>query len=319
VSSAADEADIIDRIYEAAAFGDLWPTVMEEVSEAVDAHAACMLVRTADAWTGLAPSPSIDEAVRAYAETDIPLRTSTTARLIGANRPGFVTDEDLFSPEEYQADPYIAEWAMPQGLYHGAASAIHVPTGDFAVVQIHRRLGAPPFDPDTVALLDALRPHLARSAALAARWRLERLRVAVEAMDLLGLPAAVLNASGRVLLANSLLENRKDLVTWRPGDRLALHQKAGNDLLQQAVSELADASAAARHRHPPVPERWAGRRPPDTPARGCPRPVWRRPGAPDHHRAGRAGLAKRRHPSGPVRPHGRRGAGGGRRIGRPND
>src|SRR5215813_10032384 len=53
-----------------------------------------------------------------------------------------------------------------------------------------------PVLPEVTARLDPLRPHLVRAALLAARFGLRRARATVEALNLIGLPAAVLADRG---------------------------------------------------------------------------------------------------------------------------
>ena len=57
---------------------------------------------------------------------------------------------------------------------------------------------------ETVAIerLDALRPHIARSAFMAARLQLERARAASATLAALGLPALVLDDKGKVAHAH---------------------------------------------------------------------------------------------------------------------
>ena len=73
-----------------------------------------------------------------------------------------------------------------------------------------------------VQQLDALRPHLARSALLSARLQLERARVASETLALIGLPALVFDNQGKVLAANHLIEALTDHIRWRAQDRVSL-------------------------------------------------------------------------------------------------
>ncbi|WP_096700508.1 helix-turn-helix transcriptional regulator [Magnetospirillum sp. 15-1] len=145
---------------------------------------------------------------------------------------------DLFTDEEFLADPMMTEWGGPAGLHHGAATAIRVPCGDFVVVQVQRREGMPGLDDTDVARLDAFRPHLARAGLLAVRWRMERLRAAAEALALVGLPAAVLDAGGRVLAANALIEALSSHMVWLAQDRVAFIDPAATKLLRQATAEL---------------------------------------------------------------------------------
>lgn len=138
------------------------------------------------------------------------------------------------------ADPMMSEWASPNGLGYGAVTAIQVPTGDFVVVQVQRRKGLPAYTRADLAKLDVFRPHLARAGLLAARWRLERLRAAAEALALVGLPAAVLDANGRVLAANTLIEELDSHIVWLPKDQLAFASPAATKLLRQSIKYIHD-------------------------------------------------------------------------------
>ncbi|CAJ0860395.1 hypothetical protein AMST5_01320 [freshwater sediment metagenome] len=135
------------------------------------------------------------------------------------------------------ADPFMTEWCGPLGLYHCTATAITVPNRDLIVVQLNRSAGKPRFDRRDIARLDVYRPHLARAGMLAARWRLERLRAAAEALAIIGLPAAVLDASGKVLAANSLMEGLNSHCVWIPNDRVSLIDPNAATMLQRAITE----------------------------------------------------------------------------------
>jgi DNA-binding CsgD family transcriptional regulator len=159
---------------------------------------------------------------------------------MGIGRAGFVADHELFGDDEFLADPLMTHWGDPVGLHRTAATAIRMPTGDFVVVHVQRRKGLPKLDEGDLARLNAFRPHLARAGMLAARWRMQRLQAAAEALALVGLPAAVLDFNGRVLAANDLLEDKSSWLAWLPGDRLALLDLPANNLLTRALTELRD-------------------------------------------------------------------------------
>jgi DNA-binding CsgD family transcriptional regulator len=241
-----DFETLVDRIYEASADAELWSDVMQDVAGAVDAAGGIILTRRSDSWLGWRYSPAMAPGAEAYMR-DGALRSRSTSRLLGLERSGFgfIREEDVFSDEEYRADPVMTDWGAPAGLYHAAVTAIRVPTDDMVVIQINRRAGRPQFGRDEIATLDALRPHLARAGLLAARWRLERLRAAAEALAMIGLPAAVVGADGRLLAANSLLEEQRRHLVFLPGDRVALVDRAADALLRRAVAEIRDPAACS--------------------------------------------------------------------------
>jgi DNA-binding CsgD family transcriptional regulator len=231
---------LVDLIYEAATDPDLWPALLSGIGRTVGAMGGMLITRPHDQWQwiGYQISPSLASGFDELMRSDTARRTAATTRLLAANRCGFVPDYELFTEEEYAVDPLITEWAMPNHAYHGAATAIQVPNGDLALIQIMRRAGEPGFNRKEVACLDAFRPHLARSALLAVRWRLERLRAAAEALALIGLPAAVLNLGGRVLAANALIEALTSHIVWRPKDQVAFVDPAATSLLQRALVDI---------------------------------------------------------------------------------
>ena len=237
---------LVDQIYEAAANPDLWPQVMHDIGGTVDAAGGIILTRRSDSWLGWRYSPGLERGTDAYLTGAATARSQSTARLVSLNWAGFITEQEAFPDrEEYFADPMMTEWGTPAGLDRAAVTAIHVPTGDLVIVQINRLIGRPQFAPEEIARLDTLRPHLARAGLLAARWRLERLRAAAEALAMIGLPAAILDARGKVLAANSLIEALDLHLLWLPKDRIALIDPAANTLLRGAVAEINDPAAAS--------------------------------------------------------------------------
>jgi DNA-binding CsgD family transcriptional regulator len=99
-------------------------------------------------------------------------------------------------------------------------------------------------EPDVVAQLDSLRPHLARSALISARLELQRANQITETLDLLALPALVFDPDGRVLAANPLIEDLKATLHWRAQDRISLRDPSADVLLQRAVIGLSQPAAA---------------------------------------------------------------------------
>lgn len=231
---------LVDCIYEAAVVADEWPSVLQRLAGPVQVGGGALITTTGDQYGGWRLSPSLGQAADTYLRSDAPQRSLTLPRLLGANWAGFLTDQDLFEcDDEYDADPLITEWALPSGYYRGAGTAIHVPNGDIAIFQVQRRNGQPAFNADDVRRLNDLRPHLARASLLTIRWREARLRSATHALELLGLPAAVLDSSGRVLAANGLIETMTSHIVWRARDRAALVDSVAAAVLDGILTRAA--------------------------------------------------------------------------------
>jgi DNA-binding CsgD family transcriptional regulator len=118
------------------------------------------------------------------------------------------------------------------------ATAIPIPTGENVIFVLSRRMERGPFERASADRLDQLRPHLARSVLISARLQLERARVAGEALAALGVPALVLNETGKVLAANPLIEALTGFVRWRAFDRVSLKDKGADQLLRDAVATI---------------------------------------------------------------------------------
>ena len=237
---------VVDRIYESAIFPDKWMGALDGLVAATDNAQATLLTRRADAWVGWRLSEQYVDTAEAWLNSDGPSRSIAPVRLFQAAHAGFLADHQLFTTEEYLNDPLIAEWARPNGLHHGAATAIHAPSGDLAVLQVMRRRGEPPFGAQDIAKLDSFRPHLARAAMLSARWRMEQLRAASAALELLGLAAAVLDTRGRTLATNKLMEKANNHVHWLRADRFAFFDRAAEQLLEGLLTAPARAVETAR-------------------------------------------------------------------------
>lgn len=229
-----DIEPLCERIYEAAIDAERWPEILEDLATASNCAWAALLTRRSDAWIGWRISPGAATEVDAYLRSDAPQRSITTARLFTIGHPGFVSDHEHFSEEEYRTDAYF-QWAHANGYRHGAATGFQLNTGDLAVVQVMRRTGEQPLSAVELQLLDEFRPHLARAAMLAARWKMERLRAAADALSLVGIPAVLLAGDCRVMAANSLAEALTGHLVWSAMGRLRLTDDRATAKLRQQV------------------------------------------------------------------------------------
>lgn len=231
---------LTDRIYEAAALPELWRGVLVDFARLAGAKDALLTVARGTTFNGwIVSSPEFAEVARAHSER-FPTN-ERTRRLLATRHAGFLRDCDVLGPEEIVAEPVFQEFLIPCGYGSGVATAIFVPTGDAFIVHAESEHSRGPVSRETVARLDQLRPHLARAALLSARLGLERVGAAAKALELVGLPAAVLGHGGRTLAANDLLTGlMPDVVQDRPA-RLALADTDADRLLRAALDRLAAA------------------------------------------------------------------------------
>lgn len=241
---------LIDRIYECAFAPEHWPGVFDELAKIADARGGYLFTanRKVINWTA---SASLQLGMQAFVAGDFYTRTSRPARALASGHAGFLRDYDVFTDEELAADPIYRDLLWPAGLGWCAATAIRLPTGDELFLCVEREHARGPVEATAIEQLDALRPHLARSALMAARLQLERVRAASAMLASIGLPALVFDRAGRVLVANELLERPSDHVHWRAQARFALKDSKADALLRRAMETL-QADGAGSNRSFPV-------------------------------------------------------------------
>ena len=197
-----DPARLIDRIYEAAVVPEHWPRVLDDLAGIIGGLGSLIMVTDFNRASSWIASDDLHQVITDWVSEGWAPRVRRTQRMIALRRAGFVTMEDVFSPEELAEDEEYRDFLRPRGLGSAAGSFIPMPTGEVAVYSIERRHDLPPLGAKDVARLDVLRPHLARAGTLATRLGLERARTASEAFSAIGLAAGALDSRGRLMAAN---------------------------------------------------------------------------------------------------------------------
>lgn len=230
--------ELTDQIYEAAVNPELWPRVLDRLSNLSGCKGGVLF--TADwqqvvRWT---VSPAIEDVFSRFLSEGWMTRNTRATRAAQLRYAGFINDFDMFTQEEMDNDPFYTELFRPMGYGWCAGTVILAPGGDVIVFDLERPYEAGPAPRSALKKLDPFRPHLARSALLAARLGLERARAAVEALAILGLPAAALRVGGRVLTANKLFEELTPAVLMDRATRLSVVDPAADRLLQAALTRI---------------------------------------------------------------------------------
>jgi DNA-binding CsgD family transcriptional regulator len=243
---------VIDAIYECALVPETWPQVLDRLVRIVDAHGAFLFTYEPDdpRWIF---ADCIREESRVGLEKFMAFggmhRLPRIERARALRHPGFVTDHMVFTPEEMEREPFYRDFWFPRGFGFAAATFIDVPTGEVQILSVERMLARGPVEPEVLARMDVLRPHIARAAVLTARLRRERLQATAAALDLVGFAALVMNGQGRVLAANGRAE-ASGAVRWLARDRVALRDKAADALLRAALGAIGDEAAPATRSFP---------------------------------------------------------------------
>jgi len=226
----------IDQIYECSFLPELWPDVLAQLANIATARSGWLMISKGEKHQCLGSNEIVRQVVGPLVTSRLVVRSERFARLCAARHPGFLRENDIYTDEELDSDPFYRDYIYPRGLGCAAATTFVSPTHDRLLVCLEREYARGPVESSAIEQLDALRPHVARSAYIAARLQLERARAASATLAALGLPALVLDDNDKVLAANQLIEALTEIVHWRAHDRVTLSDRAADRLLREVVA-----------------------------------------------------------------------------------
>lgn len=227
-------ADLIGDIYEAALFPERWSLVLGKISKVYGFWGGAITWDSGAGrnWIATPDFMALLEEFTAHGWAD---RNERLERAIRQAHFSFIHDSELFTLEERARLPIYTDFLTPRGFGHGAATLINSPSNTGTAVIFERRLDAGGFTSNMMDMLDHLRPHLARSLALAAEVEKQKADVMLQGLSAVGAPAAVLRDCGKVLSANSQFERAEEHIALRARDRIKLRDDAANRLLYKAL------------------------------------------------------------------------------------
>ena len=233
---------LVDKIYEATFVPELWPDVLRDMSMQSGSAACALLV-----FDGVARPPryrttELTQDLLSQIMTTDDWKHSVCVRTLTWVKPGalsrFFYLDDYTTPEQHERDRSRIRLAE-HGLGEQLSARIPLPSGETVAFTLERWLRDGRHEPKSVVELDRLRPHLARAGLVAARLCLERAQAAVETLEAIRLPAAVLGGSGHVLAVNSLMEDLHPLMFPTAFGGIAIADKAADTLLNEAIEAAA--------------------------------------------------------------------------------
>lgn len=235
--------ELIDRIYECSVVPELWSDVLDELAQLTDARGGLLFsANTTLCWTA---SDTVRDVFDEYVSEGWFNRCSRRVCLMSESHPSFFVEQDFWSEEQLDTDPIYRDFFRPHGLGWSAGTGLRLPTGDSIVFSIERAFERGPIEPAHVERLNEMRPHLARSALVSARLGLKRAQGAAEALTALGLPAVLLDQTGRVIEANDLAAALPGCLQFGAGNRLILTDKRAGEQLAEALAGIESGSGEA--------------------------------------------------------------------------
>lgn len=229
--------EVVSRVFEAAALPELWPDALD----AMAAHAACeagvLIASDASPHTVIAANAIGMAALQKYNEGNWAARNTQGPRTLAHGEPEFISDYDIFTPEEVERDAFYRDFLRPVGLAWGCGTAVQAPTQNRIIVSLHRRYEAGPLATDITRRMTALRPAIARGVFLASRLRLQEASNAVHVLELVGLPAAALTVSGKISAANELFQNYVPRMILDHSDRAHLSHPGADARFDETLAK----------------------------------------------------------------------------------
>jgi DNA-binding CsgD family transcriptional regulator len=229
------EPDILDLIYQAASVPEIWPDVLVRLANLSEAKGSGLVCFDATGANRFIATESYKDAFIEFSANSHRHEQRRPRKVLAEGLTGFTHDLELFTQAELDADPVYINYMHPYGLKWGAGTVIPTPSSDLLVFDLSRTKEQGPFDRETLARLDPLRPHLARAALMAHRLGLHAAQAATDALDTIGIPGAVVSSSGRVLAANVALEALAPQVSFSAFDRIHLGDPRADSILRRAL------------------------------------------------------------------------------------
>lgn len=235
---AMEPTELIDKVYEAAFLPDSWSQVLQQIGDVTESVSGTLLVFEDFRPIRFRATPLIQPWTEMFCHEL--WRSSNRLPYVRKNPyTGFTVLNRYFSEEFLKQDPSHLH-RVSLGLDSEIATAISMPTGEMVVYSFDKLRRDGSHGEVDIAALNRLHPHLARAGLIAARLGVERAVTTTVTLQMIGLPAAVLTASGRMIATNPLFEELFDIFLPVAFGRLAIANIGANKLFQQAIEAAAD-------------------------------------------------------------------------------
>ncbi len=227
---------VLDLIYEAAFVPERWERVLDVMAQRAEAHGTALFNEGSTSTRAIA-SASLDDLGQKMLGEGWLRRNARAAKLVDIQYEGFVDEAALFSENDYNTMPIFTEVMKPLGYGFGTSTLIATPTNERVVFAVEKKKATGPVTAAAISYLDQLRPHLARAAMMSSRLEFERINAAMEALQISGLPSAILRHDGRVIAANRLLEHMAPQIGTAAYGHIRFHHGAANTLLSGSLDQ----------------------------------------------------------------------------------
>lgn len=260
-----DTSQLVESLYDAVLDFKLWPTVLEDISDALGGAGSALLSSSKQSGVWV----RVDPAARSLFESRFVSRNPihayvTLARQSPNYRPIIATDRDIAKVFDLSHSDYFHEFLRPyDGVYSlGLDLGVRNMT---AALNISRTMKQGPFTEQELATAEMLHPHLIRAFWLSVRLA-ERKRVSDGMLELLEQATfaafvleensriAHMNASAATMLRahNGLRCQDSMLATLRSDTTASLRKLIANAVGPRAGGRMGGTLTVARHARLPL-------------------------------------------------------------------
>jgi DNA-binding CsgD family transcriptional regulator len=230
----SEEHVLIDRIYEAALRPELWPDLLELVSDRLNLFGGVLIIDTPKTiqWSA---DRRMHPIMHAFVEGGWHKNNSRMAGRIRCDKSGFLDEFDLYSKQRLPTEPVYVRHFRPKGLGWSASTLISGPRRENIVVDFEQLSESGPVSRKTKDYLDTLRPHFARSLLISAKFASQSETKIADWFQMLDLPAFVVDEHGCVVAMNKATAYLDDVVSIGAEDRLIFADKSVQDALMRGI------------------------------------------------------------------------------------
>jgi DNA-binding CsgD family transcriptional regulator len=229
------QASLTDSLYEAALVPDMWTHTCERLAQEAGSSTASIFTVDTGGTHRYVTTPNIAERFAQFANSQHRFSNLRPVRAMERSPFAFARVTDLLSKEELEADPINIHFLKPAGMDWDAGWAFQEPSGHVVVITLMRAKGLDDFSHEQLAKLDYLKGDLARAAYMASRLGFREAQSMAEALSIVGIPAAVIGDSGRLVAMNSQMEALSPRIRTGAGDKIVLEAPGASALLDEAI------------------------------------------------------------------------------------
>ncbi|WP_429038099.1 helix-turn-helix transcriptional regulator [Bradyrhizobium elkanii] len=249
---------IEEAFAEAAIDPSQWVRALDVVASVTESYGALLLPVDGGLISALPFTEQITRSFETYTKDSWFSRDERFRGIKLMKQRGIIDDLDIFTPDQIQRHPYYQEFLAPHGLRWFGGIAISC-GAHLWCLSIQRSIAQGPFSEEEKSQLSYLSKRLSGTAAIASTIGEATALGALNAFEVSGQGAALINRDGRIFRLNSVAEQilKHDVKVVK--GRLVAKDATATASFEQAVNKLLNSDKAAMQ--PPISFARSGQRP----------------------------------------------------------